>query len=102
MKLIEGDADALNEFAWRILADEGLKGRDRELALRAAKMANDATGGRDFATLTVYARALFDNRKVKEAIEAQQKAVDLVGADQDVRKELVETLKKYQDAEKKP
>ncbi len=102
MKLIEGDADRLNEFAWRILADEGLKGRDLELALRAGKAANDLTKGEDFTTLDTYARALFDNGKVKEAIETQKKAVELVSASKDVRKEFEETLKKYQDAEKKP
>jgi len=95
------DAELLNVLAWKILTDEDVKFRDRKLALKAAERANDVTEGKEAAVLDTYARALFDNGKVREAIEVQTKAVKLAGDSDELKKEFEETLTKYKAAEKK-
>ncbi len=91
----------LNALAWTILTGEDVKYRDLKLALKAAERANKLTEGKEAAVLDTYARALFDNGKVKEAIEAQTKAVKLAEDKDELKKELEETLAKYKAAEKK-
>ena len=91
------DAQSLNEFAWAILTDENIKQRDLPLALKLAKAAVDASGGKAAAMLDTYARALFDSGKVADAIEQQKKAV--AACEDDAEKtELEAALKKYQAA----
>lgn len=89
------DAEALNEMAWTILTDEKLKTRDPALALKLAQAAHAATGGKDPGVLDTYARALFDTGKTAEAIQQQQRAIQLT-TDADKREELEATLKRYQ------
>ena len=89
------DANVLNEFAWKILTEEGIKKRDLELAMRAAKAAYDACEGKEAAIVDTYARAFFDTGKVDEAIKFQKKAVELC-QDDNLRPELEETLKRYE------
>lgn len=103
MRLAGKDAVTLNDFAWTLLTTPGIKDRDMELAIRVAKAAYDACDGKDPAIVDTYARALFDTGKVSEALKYQQKAVELCGSDADpeVAKELKETLKKYEAAQKK-
>jgi thiol-disulfide isomerase/thioredoxin len=90
------NANALNEWAWVILTDEGIKTRDLELATKLAKASVTASAGKEPAVLDTYARALFDSGKVAEAIEQQQKAI-AVAKDIVMKRELEETLKKYQE-----
>jgi len=85
----------LNEWAWTILTDERIKTRDHALATKLAKAAVDTTGGKEPAVLDTYARALFDSGKTAEGIEWQRKAVALA-EDDETRKQLTETLKKYE------
>ena len=85
----------LNEWAWTILTDEGIKTRDFALATRLAKAAVEATDAREAGILDTYARALFDSGKVAGAVEWQQKAI-AVATDEEMKKELGETLKKYE------
>lgn len=93
-----GDKDEvlLNEFAWKILTEEGLKFRDLKLALHAAKAAFEAGGGKNAAVADTYARALWDSGSKAEAIEMQKKAVKLAADDPEMLKELEETLKGYE------
>jgi len=98
---VKNDPDLLNELSWTILTSEEIKGRDLELALRAAKLANELTEGKDFMILDTYARALFDNGKVQEAVDCQKKVLELVAADKDLRKQFEETLREYEQALKK-
>jgi tetratricopeptide (TPR) repeat protein len=86
----------LNQIAWIILTDENVKQRDLALATKLAAAGVKASEGKDAAVLDTYARALFDSGKIKEAIEQQQKAVD-VAESEDLKSELKATLKKYQD-----
>ena len=94
------DANLINAFAWRLLTDEEVKFRDLKFALRIAKAAYDASKGENPAIVDTYARALFDNGMVKEAIEQQKKAVKLVIDDEEARAEMAKTLKGYEDAAK--
>ena len=94
---ITGNPDFLNEFAWMILTQEGILKRDPGLALRAAKAALDASGGRSPHILDTYARALFDNGKVAEAVAAQGKALELC-RDEALKAELRAALERYQKA----
>jgi thiol-disulfide isomerase/thioredoxin len=85
----------LNEWAWTILTDERIKTRDIELATKLAKMAVDACEGKDAAVLDTYARAMLDSGKLAEAVAWQKKAV-AAAEDEDSKKELGATLKKYE------
>jgi len=55
----------------------------------------DASEGKEAAALDTYARALFDSGKTAEAITLQKQAV-AAAEDEDMRKELQETLKRYE------
>jgi len=89
------NAEMLNEMAWTLLTDEKIKTRNPALALHLAKAAFDASGGRDVSVLDTYARALFDNDKVSEAIRQQKRAIELC-EDPARRGEFEESLKRYQ------
>jgi hypothetical protein len=89
----------LNELAWAILTDKSVKIRDQGLALKLAKLAVDASQGKDENVLDTYARALFDNGKKEEAITQQKKAIELC-KDADRRELLAKSLKDYQDGPK--
>lgn len=91
------NASFLNMLAWRILTDEGVVARDHPLALRAAEMANRATGGEDASILDTYALALFRNGRKAEAVKHQEKAVELArkGGDEELLKELSERLEMF-------
>lgn len=91
------NAPLLNEVAWTLLTEEGVKKRDLPLACKLAKAAYDACEGREAAIVDTYARALFDTGKVAEAIEYQKKAVALAENDA-VREQLTEALKRYEAA----
>ncbi len=91
------DPQTLNEFAWTILTDEAVKQRDIPLATELSKAAVDASQGKDAAILDTYANALFTSGKVADAIAQQKKAVAAC-ENEDLKKELEATLKKYQDS----
>ncbi|MEW6198285.1 MAG: redoxin domain-containing protein [Planctomycetota bacterium] len=97
---MDNDPYLLNMLAWDILTRQDVKYRDVKLALRAGKAAVEATKGEDAAILDTYARALFDNGQVKEAIEQQKKAVALAKNDE-LRAELEQALKQYEEAARK-
>ena len=89
------DVEALNEMAWSLLTDEGIKTRNPALALKLAQMAFAASGGNDAGVLDTYARALFDNGQVAEAVQQQKRALELT-TDADKKAELEKTLVRYQ------
>lgn len=97
------ESEALNEFAWKILTDDGLKSRDLVFAMKVAKAAYDESEGKNAAIVDTYARAFADSGKVDEAIKLQKKAIELC-QDDNLKNELEETLKGYEKklAEKKP
>jgi hypothetical protein len=87
--------EVLNEMAWTLLTDERIEKRDTALALRFAQAAYDACNGKEADVVDTYARALFDNGKVAEAIRNQQKAIELCN-DRERMAELEQNLKRYQ------
>jgi thiol-disulfide isomerase/thioredoxin len=91
---IKDYAPLLNELAWGILTNKGIRGRDLDLALRVAKAAYDASEGKNAAIVDTYARALFDTGEKGKAIELQRKAVELSRNDQE-KAELQKTLDEY-------
>jgi thiol-disulfide isomerase/thioredoxin len=88
--------EALNQIAWTILTDPKIKTRDVELAAQLAKAGVAVSDGKQPAVLDTYARALFDSGKLSEAIEQQKKAI-AAAYDEQMKKELGQTLKKYQE-----
>ena len=88
------DPMLMNVFAWSIMAQPGVIKRDRQLALRAIEAAYDGSGGKDAGILDTYARVLFELGRKEDAIEMQQRAVDLAEG-HEMQKELKETLEKY-------
>jgi thiol-disulfide isomerase/thioredoxin len=87
--------EMLNQFAWTILTDESIKTRDVKLALKLAKAAVDASVGKDEDILDTYARALYDNGKVTEAVAEQKKAIALTD-DTAKKAEFQKALDRYQ------
>jgi thioredoxin-related protein len=87
----------LNDFAWRVLTDKNVKFRDLDLALRVAKAAYDASGGKEPNIIDTYARALWDNGSKSQALELQRQAVRLATETGDTRvlAQLEQNLTRY-------
>ncbi len=105
-KLLEDGAkhpDLLNDLAWEILTHEdGLQFRDKELAVEAARLANEVSGGRDASILDTYARALFETGRAGDAVRVQSLAVKHC-TDAETRGRFEARLKSYQaGADKTP
>ncbi len=66
-----------NALAWQIATGEGIKERDLELAHKIAVRANEASKGKEAAMVDTLARVKFMLGKKAEAIELQQRAVEL-------------------------
>jgi tetratricopeptide (TPR) repeat protein len=90
------EADKLNEFSWKIMTEDAIKKRDLELAMKVAKAAFDLTEGKNAAIVDTYARAFFDSGKIEDGIKWQKKAIE-VCTDDNLKSELQETLKKYEE-----
>ena len=88
------NASFLTEFAWRIMAEKNLRHRDLQLAESAAHRAAELSRGKSIWVTTTYARALFENGKIEEAIEYQTQAWHAAETNQ-VRGECEATLNKY-------
>ena len=84
----------LTEFAWRIMAEKNIRHRDLKLAERAAHQASDLAKGKSIWVTITYARALFENGNLEEAIEYQKQALAAAETNQ-VRGECEATLNKY-------
>lgn len=91
------DPMLLNMVAWTVATDKGLKTRDIDLALKAARRANELTGEKDPAILDTVARVYFENDDLAAAVEWQRMAVAAL-AEQDgpMAEDLRESLEKYE------
>jgi tetratricopeptide (TPR) repeat protein len=96
------DPMMLNELAWYIVSDEQLKDADRDadLALEAAKHANDLTKNAEPAILDTLAHAYFLKGKANEAVAASRRAVELAD-DAEIKAELKKSLEKFEKAANK-
>jgi thiol-disulfide isomerase/thioredoxin len=86
----------LNAFSWEILTGDSLKHRDPDLALKAAKQANQLTQGKDASIVDTYARALWDTGDRESAVREQRKAVELASDNPRMKADLEETLRRYE------
>jgi peroxiredoxin len=98
LELAGKDSMVLNAIAWNILTNPQIKNRDLPFALKVATAAVDASGGKEAAVFDTYARALYDNGKKAEAVEAQKKAVGLAKEEQ-TKTDMKKTLEKYEAGE---
>jgi hypothetical protein len=87
----------LNEFAWNVMTDEKIKYHDMVLALRASRKACDLVKGTQPPLLDTYARALFLNGQIKDAVLIQELAIELA-TDLMLKKKLTESLNIYKKA----
>jgi thiol-disulfide isomerase/thioredoxin len=92
------DSDALNHVAWMNIDPDSKVDdarRDFQLALKAAIRANDLTRGENGAILDTLALAYFRTGEPFKALEAQEKAIKLLGDDDPG---LRDRLKQYRTA----
>ena len=94
------DAIMLNQLAWSIVDPESRNPKPNyAVALVLAKRAAEASEMKDGQILDTYALALWKTGDKKQALELQQKAVDLVNKDPDVtedsRKEIAARLEEF-------
>ncbi len=84
------DANFLNNFAWFLLTEKGLKERDRylPLALKLARKAVRLDGGWNASSLDTLALALFEKGKRAQALALQERAVGLDPRDPGMRERL--------------
>jgi tetratricopeptide (TPR) repeat protein len=94
----------LNEYAWALLTVEPAVLRDPQAGLAAAKEAAERSRGKDPASLDTLALAHFLTGDLGSAVEAEEKAIQLMpasregGGSSDQRAELEENLKRYRTA----
>ncbi len=69
------DATYLNNLSWSIMTEEDVQYRNRDFALALAEAAVEASGGEAGYVLDTYARALFEDGQLTEAIQMQKKAM---------------------------
>jgi thiol-disulfide isomerase/thioredoxin len=88
-----------NQLAWQLATDESIAKGDRnlDLAETIAKRANEASNGKDPGVLDTMARVSFLQGKKDEAIQFEQKAVDL--AEDNQKAPLQKSLDSYKKGE---
>lgn len=91
------DADILNEFSWSVITDKDIATPDLDLAFKAAEQAMVLTNKKSPAVIDTFAYVLFKQGKIKEAIEAQEKAISLSDENADT-KEFEERLEMFREA----
>jgi hypothetical protein len=83
---VNDDENVLNAIAWTIVDPDvkrDVAKRDLKLAMKAARRANDLTKGENPAILDTLALVLFDSGDAVKALELQEKAMKILGADAD-------------------
>lgn len=92
----------LNALAYNILRTSDKEKRDLGTLLKAAAKCNELVQGKNLGYLNLYASALFENNRMAEAVETQQKAVDLLNSHSNpypkAVTEMTATLEKYKAA----
>jgi len=91
-----GDISFLNSFAWSLLTESPFKGRMNGLALHAAEVMREQDGWSKYWRFDTLALALFENGRVDEAIEIQERA--LAGCEVGSRARYAGRLERYQRA----
>jgi len=95
---LKDDAQKLNAIAWTILDNKRIEKRDPDLALEAAKRANELTDGAEAAVLDTLAYAYYHKGNAKKALELQKRAIEKVGdAGRNQLEKLQKRLKLYEE-----
>lgn len=89
------DPQILNQVAWTIVDQEGVKRRDLDFALAAAIKADELTKGENAAILDTLARIYWDKGDKPNAIATQKKAA-ANAPDNPMGEEIKATLRKYE------
>jgi thiol-disulfide isomerase/thioredoxin len=74
--VVKNNADALKAMSWMIIDEAGIEPRDRVLALKLARRADELTTHTDASVLDTLARALFETGDATEAVKTQSLAVE--------------------------
>lgn len=90
------NAMMLNQLAWQLVTQDGLKGKAATTALQLATKACDASGGKDASIMDTLARATYISGDKDKAIQLQEKAIGLAD-DEDLKKQLKSTLDSYKE-----
>ncbi len=100
-KATEDDAQTLNDIAWKIVDPDAPKKDEKPdltLALKAASKANSLLKGEDGAVLDTLAAVYFAKGDLQNAIDSQDKAVNLMAAGTTIDNEVKLRLDKYRKA----
>lgn len=89
-------AQELNQLAWTLATGVPGPGPDLDLALTAAKRAEELTESKDASVLDTVARVTFKKGNIEDAIAIQKKAIELAGAD--LKEQLEASLMEYEAA----
>lgn len=89
------DAMTQNELAWQIATADGITDRNLDLAEKIAQRANKASGERNAEIIDTAARVAFLKGNKAQAIDLQQKALDLVDGPR--REQFEKTLTAYKE-----
>jgi thiol-disulfide isomerase/thioredoxin len=107
-RLVDGvykdSAQGLNNIAWALVEKPGDKPNQKlmQVALRAAKRADELAKGQDGAIADTLAKAYFETGDVTKALENQERAVKLaVGTPLESDQEMKARLEQYRKAAKK-
>ena len=95
LKELKDQPQMLNNIAWALATDEDIQHRDLKFALDVAKLALDATGEKEANIIDTYARVLFENGKVTDAIRYQEMALKSAGDDDEMKAALQKSLDEY-------
>jgi thiol-disulfide isomerase/thioredoxin len=85
----------LQQFAWDLMTDRAIQHRDLGLALRAAAAACEGIEPADPLVTETYAKALFENKRLREAITLQKEAIAQCRNDL-TRRQFERTLAEYE------
>ena len=96
IKASNDSALELNQLAWTLATSVSGPGPDLDLALTAAKRAEELTESKDASILDTVGRILFKKGNIEDAIVIQKKALEIVGAD--MKEQLEASLKEYEAA----
>ena len=96
IKASNDSAMELNQLAWTLATAVPGPGPDLDLALTAAKRAEELTESKDASILDTVGRILFKKGNIEDAIAIQKKALEIVAPE--MKEQLEASLKEYEAA----
>lgn len=99
-KLLQDDAEGLNQIAWLLIAENGTPSdRDIQLAKKLAARGVKITDRKEAAVLDTLARVYFEEGNRELALNLQKESVAAAGGR--MKAELEKTLKRYEESNQK-